>query len=159
MPKNKFNRSKAHKLLVNSEGEPTNTGTAGHARAKHSAPTLAEGPSVDAYLRRRCTEEHVAVGGRRTAFLNDRDQDRAVAFALSDRNGTVTDNAHVRNRKTIIVDVNSGTLDLNVRVATVGNNNNVEYSTSKLRQITVVYEVDSKGKYKVVTAFPSLTNP
>lgn len=148
----KFNRARASKLLDKSEGKTTQSGQQAHARARHASPTLDEGPSVDAYLRMRCQGR--GVGTKMTAFFNDRDQDRAVSFALGDKNARVTDSANLKGRKTVVSKVKSPLTEIKVRVAEVSANG-VECSDAKLREITVVYDEDNKGSYTLVTAYPS----
>jgi hypothetical protein len=145
----KFNRSRAHKALNKSEGKTTKSGGSGHARGRHAAPTTDAGPSIDAYLISRCDRR--PVGTRMSAFVNDRDQDRAVAYALGDSKATVRDSANLRGRKTVLSRVGAPLNELTVRVAEVTQPGHAECYNAKLRAVTVVYDDGDT----FVTAYPS----
>ena len=86
-----------------------------------------------------------------SAFLNDRDQERAVAYALQDKDATVTDAVNIEGRKTVTSKVKTPLNDITVRVAEVMGSGDPECYNAKLREVTVVYE----GADKFVTAYPS----
>lgn len=144
----KLDRRHVKKALDKSEGTTTSSGGQGHARGKHSAPTLDSGPSVDAFLRGRLAKS--AVGAKASAFLNDRDQERAVSYALGDREAVVTDAVNLKDRKTVVSRVKTPLTDITVRAAEV-TADGIECYNAKLRAVTVVYE----GKSTFVTAYPS----
>lgn len=131
------------KLNVSEQGR-------GHARERHQSPTLEAGPSIDAYLISR----HGArprVGAKMTAFLNERDQDRAVSFAWNK-----TDDYSKSESRTTIKSRTSGSVsNITVRVAEAMASG-VECYNAQLREVTVVVDnIGVKGKETFVTAYPS----
>ncbi len=136
-------RKRVHKPLEQSEKGR------GHGRERHSAPTLDAGPSIDAYLIAR----HGArprVGVKMSAFLNDRDQDRAVAHAWSD-----TDAHTTQGRRTTMRSRTTGSLNnLTVRVAEA-TDGGIECYNAKLREVLVVVDDMGQSRETIVTAYPS----
>jgi hypothetical protein len=143
----KFNRSRAARVLDRSEGQATATGSAGHARDRHAGPVLDAGPSIDAYLIARCAGRT----NRASAFLNQRDQDAAVAHALAASDASVADGVNASSRKTVVAPVSGRLKDLTVRVAEKDAGGAIECYDAKLREVTVVYD----GDFQIVTAYPS----
>lgn len=121
----------------------------GHGRERHAAPTLDAGPSIDAYLISR----HGArprTGVKMSAFLNERDQDRAVAYALSDTASHNTNGARTTMRSRTRDSLNS----ITVRVAEA-TADGVECYDAKLREVLVVVDHMGQPRETIVTAYPS----
>jgi hypothetical protein len=152
---------KAGRLLDKSEGSTTATGSAGHARGQHSAESvsLESGPSVDSHLIGELSG--AAVGAVKSAFLNDRDQNRAASYALD--NGTETESNRVVGRRTKVAQVKEGLNQISVRVAKVrvkGAAPACDCWNAKLRAITLVYDREGdSSKMVVVTCYPSGFHP
>lgn len=123
----------------------------GHARARHSSPTLPAGPSIDAYLKSRFGN-NVAEGSKMSAFLSDDDQDRAVAYAFTQVDKHQSDGV----RTTMRVRVDGTLRDITVRVVEkVGGS--LEGYAAKLREVLVVVDHLGKSAECIITAYPSDT--
>src|SRR5690349_10190067 len=95
-----------------------------HAREKHVAPLLDDAPSVDAYLKERCRRERLP---KASAFLNERDQERAVAFARNDKDATRDDRVKKGSPRIVLRSEVKGELTkITVRVAEKIDKDNVE---------------------------------
>ncbi len=121
----------------------------GHARARHAAPTLPAGPSIDAYLKQRMNDR-ARDGSMMSAFYDDKDQDRCVAFAFNQVNSHTVDGV----RTTMRVSADGTLRKITVRVLEMINGTKEGYD-AKLREVLVVVDNLGKPNEVVITAYPS----
>jgi hypothetical protein len=131
----------------------------GHARARHAGPTLAAGPSIDAYLKSRFTPGS-RNGTSMSAFKNKSDQDRCVAFAFTRAGDVAHKNCIVSSRQdrtTIKAGIGGELGSITVRVVEKINGF-LEGYDAHIREITMVVDRFDSSNEVIVTAYPSMTH-
>lgn len=141
-----INKKTAEKKLKYSEE------ARGHARARHAHPTLAAGPSIDAYLKQRMPD-NASEGTKMSAFYNDTDQNKAVAYAFNETGSHKLS----KTRTTMRVKTKDELNQITVRVVEMIDGVKQGYD-AKLREVFVAVDDLGKTNECIITAYPSDTH-